>query len=388
MRAEGAGVASGARPRFVMVCHEATRTGAVKVAVQTLEAIPGEQFEKVVIVKDGGPLLPDLERTADHVVVRPQRLLTLASRQLARLPLAARSDELVPRLQVRRWRPDVLWANTIFSADYLSPAVRLGAVAVLHAHELGPMVPKLVERYRLRELGEGFFPVACSDAGRQELAKALGTGQEGIQLIRSAVDVERVQSRAEATADNWAAADQDGPALVVGCGSVNKRKGPDLFLRVARSVLQATPPDRVRFVWVGGGPDLESMRQRSSEDGFSGAVEFVGEVADPHRLMSRSRLFVLTSRRESFPLVTLEALALGRPVVAFDVGDVREQLQGCGVVLDAGDVEGMAAAVINLVEDRALADGLGAAGRARVEQLYDVGNYREDLTSLIRRLLL
>ena len=52
-----------------MVCHEATRTGAVRVALQTLEALPGERFEKLAVLKAGGPLVADFEQASDEVVV-------------------------------------------------------------------------------------------------------------------------------------------------------------------------------------------------------------------------------------------------------------------------------------------------------------------------------
>lgn len=379
---------SATRRRFVLVCHEATRTGAVRVALQTLEALPGDQFEKFVVLKEGGPLVADFERAADEVVVKPRKLLTLAGRRAERLGFGARSAAVVPALVLRRWKPHVVWANTIFSSEYIRPALGVGARAVLHAHELGPMVATLVERNRLREVGDGFLPVACSSRGGRELAQALGVGDASIRIIRSAVDVDQLVAQERAGADVEGPDHGDGPAVVLGCGSVNKRKAPDLFLRVAERVLRDGAPGEVRFVWIGAGPDLTAIRQQVVSEGLAHAVDFVGEMANPYPAMARSRLLVLTSRRESFPLVSLEALALGTPVVAFDVGDVRDQLDGCGtVVAEVGDVEAMAEAVRALVADPELANDLGANGRARVRRLYDVVNYADQVRSLTRQVL-
>ena len=101
-------------------------------------------------------------------------------------------------------------------------------------------------------------------------------------------------------------------------------------------------------------------------------IDWLGEVGEPHPLIAGADVFTLPSREDPFPLVVLEAMALARPVVAFDVGGVREQLEDAGVVVPAGDVKAMARAVIALLEDEAERRRLGAEAARRVLSLIHI----------------
>jgi glycosyltransferase involved in cell wall biosynthesis len=94
-------------------------------------------------------------------------------------------------------------------------------------------------------------------------------------------------------------------------------------------------------------------------------------------------VFTLPSREDPFPLVVLEAMALARPVVGFDVGGVREQLDDTGVVVDAEDVSAMANAVVALLDDEAERRRLGALAAERVRSLYDIGPFRAHIKRIV-----
>jgi glycosyltransferase involved in cell wall biosynthesis len=97
-------------------------------------------------------------------------------------------------------------------------------------------------------------------------------------------------------------------------------------------------------------------------------------------------VFTLSSREDSFPLVVLEAMALGRPVVAFDVGSVADQLGEAGVVIAPGDTEAMADAVVALLDDRVKARELGEAAAARAREIHDVGGFRQGVRRIVASL--
>ena len=80
---------------------------------------------------------------------------------------------------------------------------------------------------------------------------------------------------------------------------------------------------------------------------------------------------MLTSRSEAQPLVALEAMAAGVPVVATDVGGCRELLSGAGLVTPVRDPAATAAAVVRLLTDRQLAQRLAAAGHDRARRRHD-----------------
>ena len=151
-----------------------------------------------------------------------------------------------------------------------------------------------------------------------------------------------------------------GDEVVVGAiGTVDWRKGADLFIQVAARVRHALPDRPVRFVWIGGAPEeaMYPYRFDVTTLGLDGQLTFVGEVADVPAWIGALDLFCLTSREDPFPLVCLEAGSLGVPVISFANGGMAELAVADGAdeplltMVDYLDVEAMAAAIVQRVRD-------------------------------------
>jgi L-malate glycosyltransferase len=109
--------------------------------------------------------------------------------------------------------------------------------------------------------------------------------------------------------------------LVGFVGRLETVKGPDIFLEVA-----ARCQTDAGFVLVGGGSLADELYMRVSALGLTGRVAFLGEVSDAASYIRQFDVLALPSRHEGLPLVLLEATASEVPIVAFDVGGVREVL--------------------------------------------------------------
>ena len=112
---------------------------------------------------------------------------------------------------------------------------------------------------------------------------------------------------------------------MVAMGTFDKRKGADLFVKAAARARKLG--SQARFVWIGRAPhpseDLGDAYKSLLEHGIH-----VPESADPFPYLARADVFVLPSREDPFPLVVLEAMALGKPVIAFErSGGAREALR-------------------------------------------------------------
>ena len=115
-------------------------------------------------------------------------------------------------------------------------------------------------------------------------------------------------------------------------------------------------------------------------------VHFVGEDPDVARYLRGATALLSTSEFEAFGMAVLEAMACGVPVVATNSGGVREVLnEACGVLLDVGDVEGLADASCRLLADSALARSMGEAGRRRAEEQFGVGKVVSKYEALYKR---
>ncbi len=138
-------------------------------------------------------------------------------------------------------------------------------------------------------------------------------------------------------------------------------------------VLRAAAALRVRFprlrVWsIGTGPEEEALRAEAARLGISAAVTFWGRQEDTLPFLERANVFVLASSSEGLPMAIVEAMALGKPIVATAVGGVPELLGrfgdgACGLLTPPGDVSALSGAISQLLDDRALAAQLGARAR-------------------------
>lgn len=117
------------------------------------------------------------------------------------------------------------------------------------------------------------------------------------------------------------------------------------------------------LVMVGDGPDRHAAEDEAREQGVAADVRFLGRIDDVAPLLAAADLYLLPSESESFGLSALEALASGVPVVASRVGGVTEVVRDgvTGAVRDVGDVDGMAAAALELLEPKRWATVSAAA---------------------------
>lgn len=172
----------------------------------------------------------------------------------------------------------------------------------------------------------------------------------------------------------------DGDAVkILFVGRIERRKAVDVLLEAAVLLLGEFP--QLEFHLVGKkneGPDQDpeqTFRQKHPE--LLGRVKFVGAVdeAELKRHYLASDIFCLPSRYESLGLVLLEAMSMGRPVVASRVGGIPEVVDEgvTGLLFEADDVADLAGALRRLIADPALRRAMGTAARRRYEETFSLG---------------
>ena len=116
---------------------------------------------------------------------------------------------------------------------------------------------------------------------------------------------------------------------------------------------------------------------------------FIGHRSDGNNILGLMDLFVLPSLSEGIPLVLLEALALARRVVATAVGGIPEVVehQISGLLVTPGNHDELAKGCLTVMDDPALAQRLGHAGRKRVEEAFSADVMVENVANLYRALV-
>lgn len=148
----------------------------------------------------------------------------------------------------------------------------------------------------------------------------------------------------------------DDAFLVCGCGTLDWRKGADLFIQVAAEIERRYPEREIRFCWIGGAGNLADHRRLQFDLDMlklSRPVLFVPSTDAFFDYLSASDLFALTSREDPFPLVALEAASCARPIVCFDaaVGSKEFVDDRTGMLVPYLDIAAFAEAIAALQEN-------------------------------------
>lgn len=139
-----------------------------------------------------------------------------------------------------------------------------------------------------------------------------------------------------------------------------------------------------RLLLVGDGPDREHALAVAADAGVRDRVEHVGNTSSIETVLQRADLCLLSSERESFGLVLLEAMACGVPCAATDVGGIREVLGSTGALAPLGDPNALGEAALSLVADADTHRAQSEAARRRAVENFDRREIIERYVALYR----
>jgi glycosyltransferase involved in cell wall biosynthesis len=181
----------------------------------------------------------------------------------------------------------------------------------------------------------------------------------------------------------------DANDIVVGkISRLFKLKGHDDLLAAAPAMLRHCP--RLKFLLVGDGAWREPLQNRAESLGLQKHFIFTGLVPPDEipRYLGIMDMLVHLSRREGLPRALPQAMAAGRPVIAYDCDGANEVcLPGeTGFLVRPGDLDTLAERLVQLAGDLALREHMGTRGREFVRQSFSVGTMVENLCTLYDRL--
>ena len=162
-------------------------------------------------------------------------------------------------------------------------------------------------------------------------------------------------------------------------------KGVDSVISVLPELLKTVPD--LFYVIVGEGDFRPELERMASESPARDRIVFLGSltVEQLKYCYSRCEIFVMPSRQEGFGLVFLEAMALGKPVIAGSIGGATEIVKNevTGFLVVPGDLKMLAIQLTRLLQDGALREQMGEAGRKHVAESYSFERYRLKLKAVL-----
>lgn len=375
--------------RMLAVTHEASFTGAPIALAGFLEWIRDNRSVELhtVVMKDG-PMLGRFKELGGVTVLDGSAIgstLALAERGLAGLG----SRRVAPVIAAAHMRPllhslgdvDLVYLNS-FTTIEVMPHLRTDAAVISHVHELPFAIrsyPRPTTLELLRDRPDAWIAV-CNEV-RDMLTGLIGAPSDRIVVQHPFIDAARVDDQPSHPNDTRRLRSQLGiPAnarIVVGSGTTDWRKGPELFVQLATEVRRRSSTV-VHFVWVGGdseGPNRERIRTDIERSGAD-HIHFIGSKPDPIPWFAMADVFALTSHEDPFPLVCQEHALLRHPIVTYRNGGTVELLDAAGPsaargIVDHLDVGAMADAVLAFLGSAELSRRAGEELRAEILRSHD-----------------
>jgi glycosyltransferase involved in cell wall biosynthesis len=219
-------------------------------------------------------------------------------------------------------------------------------------------------------VGQADRIVALAESHQEHLITAKGWPSGKMTVIYNGVDLRPFNEPVDPLAIRRRLNIPPSAQAVGIVGRLSAEKAIDDYLRAAAAVLKERPG--TVFVVAGDGPERAKLEQLAAQLGIAAQVRFAGYVADIPELLAGLDLVVLSSLSEAFPLSLLEAMAATRPVVATNVGSVRDIVADgeTGLLVPAAAPAQLARAILHVLHDPDLAERFGRHGRARVEQRF------------------
>jgi len=228
--------------------------------------------------------------------------------------------------------------------------------------------------------------VVPTGGGHQALV-AQGISSEKIRVIPNGIDLNRF-SPGEVDPEVRAVLGLSPSATVIGTlATLHAHKGQDVLLQAAQIVLKCLPD--VYFLLVGGGPMRDRLVSQASELGVQKRVIFAGERQHISQILKCLTLLVIPSLREGLPMVLLEAMMSGVPVVATNVGGIPEVIEPgvTGILVPPGNHQALAQGILTALEDKARLARIGAealrVARKRFSLAQMAGKYEEVYEQLL-----
>jgi glycosyltransferase involved in cell wall biosynthesis len=352
--------------------------GTERQVAELVRGLAGSRWDtRVACFRKEGGFLPEVQALG----IEPHHFPLKGS--LARPNTVFRIAELAAYLVREEAR--VLHCHDIYAAIVGVPAARLAGVPVVSSRrDLGH---HLTGAHRLALRGAMLLSTrvlanAATVAAQTERESGVNAGR--LVVVPNGLDLERFDRRL--------AAELEAPVPWLGDPTVRTvakvarmsypAKGHADLLEAA-AIVRKTAPE-LRFLLVGDGPREPELRRMAERLGVADIVAFLGQRGDVPAIQSRVDMICHAARAEGMPNAVLEAMAASKPIVATCVGGTPELIHdgAHGLLVPSRAPRELAAALLRLNGDRALADRMARAARKRIEERFTLAKLVERVDKL------
>ena len=362
---------------IIFIGHNASRSGAPGFLLNFIRWVKDHTNQSFVIILNSaqGPLLPEYEKLGAVIAWNEIRIW----QRIARI-FGLDISQAWKRITAKNLssKASLIFCNTSVNGDVLKYFGQPGPKIISRIPEMGEALKVQMESV-IETVSRSDKIIAVSETARKDLIKMREIDASVVETFYGTVDSSTLKTTMP---KGWYREGQrldEGTMLVCGCGSIGWRKGTDLFIEVAKHVVEnaGTP---VKFIWLGEAIQDETcieIHEKIDTYGLRDSVMMVGEVPNTADYYQECDLFLMCSRQDPFPLVNLEVGLQGMPIICFDQsGGSVELIEKIDpdMIIPQQDTWAMANKVITLATDRQALQEIGMKTKEVVENEF-LGKY-------------
>lgn len=292
---------------------------------------------------------------------------------------------------VRRERIDIVYTNSLNILASGLAARMAGVKSIYHIHEI-VRKPRVVAKALVRVVGMLADTLICVSEAVKAPFLEVGVPENKLVTVPNCIDLDRFAISYTGRKVRREFAPGGDEKLVASVGRIVPKKGHQHVVEAAKMVLDKFPS--ARFLIVGASRTeednyLQLLIEQVKRNGLQDRVIFTGPRDDMPELLAGVDVAVLAaashSTPEASPLVVLEALAMGTPVVASNLGGIPEVLHDgkTGYLVPPCDSEALAHAILRLLQHEQTAQEMGRVGQAWVRKHFHVGSYSARIQDVV-----
>ena len=364
------------RLRVALILNGMTFTGSSRVAYEVFSRLNQRLRLRVMSLHDG-PMRSRFEQVAPVSILPAQSFFDYLKTDGVRACLSAFPRKPLVKASIALRKPDVVYVNSVCALPALNCLSFGDAGIIVHVHELDRHLRQALRDHSDLLLNRPRRYIAVSNATRDALIR-FGVSADRITVVHNSL------SR-EAYADHTQKPRTDGKFVIGGAGDVNWSKGTQLWVQMAAEVVRLVGENAVKFVWLGvdnSGASLE-FEETARKLNVWHLIDFLPTNENPMDVFKTFDVLAVSSWEETFSLVALECMSLGKVAVCFaDNGGTPEVIGDTGVCVPDFSPRLMAESIVELMKNPERMRRLGAAARERattrfrldtqLEAVYDV----------------
>jgi len=379
-------------PKLLFITHESTRTGAPLLLLNLLKWMKqNTTYEFCLLIKRNGILTSEFENSCKTFYYEPKFKGNIAFRCLRLLHLQSVINYLhflFLKVRLKNQKITLIYSNTITNGELLKKLSFLKCKTITHAHELQYVIDYFGKRNIELVKNYSHAYIACSNAVKLNLIENYQIPTEKITTI---YEYPILSGRTTTTPELKQQFSLPQDAFIIGSsGTIEWRKGYDLFIQLAIETTSRDSSNSLYFVWVGNFENEVTkiqFHQDIEKANLKNRILHIDSIPNPFNFYTEFGVFALLSREDPFPLVALECAYFEKPVLCFEnAGGMPEFVENdAGFIIPYLDIEAMADRIIELRKNPELCHKLGQTGKTKIVTKYTIDTIAPQIMDCIEK---